>query len=119
MLRRQITSNMIYDDIQLVDGGQRGCPPLYLLLHSLDTDMKGFTVVCVAAVEVVEVHVCRAINAVYSTTSRAMNSVEYTDREGIEWRGVFVQIDDALIMATRHTFILQWTVIIARRIKDF
>ncbi len=71
-----MTSNMVYDENQLLDGGQRGCPPLYLLFHSLDTDMKGFTVVCVGAVEVCT---CRAINAVYSTTSRAMNSVEYTE----------------------------------------
>ncbi len=71
-----VTSDMAYDDIQLLDGGQRGCPPLYLLSHSIDTDMKGFTVVCVVAVEG---HECRAINAVYSTTSRAVNSVEYTE----------------------------------------
>ncbi len=78
-----MTSNMVYDDIQLLDGGQRGCPPLYLLFHSLDIDMKGFAVVSVVAVEV---HESRTINAVYSTMSRAMNSVEYTGREGIEWR---------------------------------
>ncbi len=71
-----VTSDMAYDDIQLLDGGQRGCPPLYLLSHSIDTDMKDYAVVCVGAVEV---HECRSINAVYSVTSRAMSTVEYTE----------------------------------------
>ncbi len=85
---------MAYDKIQLLDGGQRGCPPLYLLFHSLDTDIKGCTVVCVGAVEArTRRDESREINAVFSTTSRAMNSVDYTGREA--WaRGIIETFQD-------------------------